>query len=86
MSEDEGREIAKKLFESLDKYQKAISFFATDAPIESLCLQPQIESILIKAGIVRIYDLIGTDFTKIKGLGPIRIKDLTTRLNEFIAM
>lgn len=86
MSDDEVKDVYKHLFECFEKYNNVLSLMAADAPIETLCLPSTTQSYLINAGIVRIYDLIGSDLTKIKGLGPVRVKQLTARLNEFIAM
>ena len=41
---------------------------------------------LINHGCNRIYDLFDCDFTKIKGLGVSRIRDLTACLDKFFSM
>lgn len=83
---EELRKINKKLLESLENYRKTIAYIAGDAPISILCLPKATETILINAGCLRVYDLFNCDFTKIKGLGKIRIGDLTTRLDQFSPM
>jgi hypothetical protein len=75
-------EVAKKLFD----YRKTINFMASDAPISILCLPSVIENILTTHGFIRVYDLFGADFTKVKGLGVIRTRELTTRLDQFFSM
>jgi len=80
----------KILKEELDKrfsnYRKSLAFMSADAPIETLCLPKSTQDILTRNGCLRIYDLIGLDFTKIKGLGVVRIRDLTASLDQFISM
>lgn len=80
------RKINKKFLESLGNYRKFLNYASGDVPIGCLCLNPIIEKILRENGFERVYDLFNTDFTKIKGLGKTRIGQLTTRLQEFIAM
>ena len=86
LDEQNIKEINKKLIECLAHYRKSIDYMMADAPIEALCLDKTTQSILINAGCVRVYDFFDRDFTKIKGLGVIRIRDLTARLNEFLAV
>ncbi len=75
-------EIVKKFYE----YKTTLNFMASDAPIAILCLEPAIETALLNSGCLRIYDLFDLDFTKIKGLGEIRIKRLTSRMDQFLSM
>lgn len=84
--EEDKIKIKKQLLESLQNYNKTMSYMICDAPIETLCLKKDIENILINIGCLRIYDLLDRDLTKIKGLGVSRIRDLTTRLNEFLSI
>ena len=79
-------QINKELFENLKNYRKTLAYMYGDAPIQVLCLPKVIETVLIKSGCLRIYDLFDRDLTKIKGIGSRRIRDLTTRLNQFLAM
>ena len=67
-------------------YRKTMSFLALDAPIEIMCLRKDIENILLRNDLLRIYDLLDIDFSKIKGLGVKRTRLLTACLNQFIAM
>ena len=80
------QKLREELKKSFDEYRKTMRFMAADAPIEVLCLPSSIENILLDSGCLRIYDMLDADFTKIKGLGPIRIGQLTTCLNKFFSM
>jgi|ERR1700690_22022 len=86
----ENEEVLKKIKEDVIKkfaeYQKTMAFMCADAPIEILCLPKQIEKILLSNGLLRVYDLFNCDFSKIKGLGEVRIRELTTQLDKFISM
>lgn len=86
MDEATAREINKKYIESLQNYKKMMTCMVADVPIQTLCLPKTIETLLLKQGFLRVYELIGTDLTKIKGIGVTRARDLTTRLDQFIAM
>jgi hypothetical protein len=79
-------EINKKLLESLENYRKFMSYASGDLPLECLCLPKPTEKILLDNGFLRIYDLFDADLTKVKGLGQVRLRDLTTRLDKFLAM
>ena len=82
-------EISKIRIEVLKKYEEynmTMKYLAADAPIGILCLPKAIETILVDNGYLRVYDLFNADFTKIKGFGVMRIRDLTTRLDEFLSM
>lgn len=74
--------VAKKLAE----YQKTLSYMAADAPISILCLPKSVENILLRNGLLRVYDLFDRDFTEIEGLTEIRIRDLTASLDKFLSM
>jgi hypothetical protein len=78
--------IAKEAAESIQNYKKNISYYLGDAPIETLCLPKATEKLLINEGCLRVYDLFDRDFTKIKGFGVTRIRDLTSRLNQFFSI
>jgi hypothetical protein len=78
--------LKKELKKSFDDYQTTMRFMLADAPIESLCLNPKLEAILLNEGFLRIYDLFNVDLVKVKGLGVVRIKELTTRLDQFFSM
>lgn len=78
--------IHKRLLESIEGYRKTISYMYGDAPIGVLCLPKVIESVLISNGCLRVYDLFDRDLTEIKGIGHSRIRDLTSRLDEFLAV
>lgn len=78
--------LKEELRKSFSNYQTTMKFLAADAPIEVLCLPPAIEKILLDQGFLRIYDLFYVDLVKVKGLGVVRIKQLTTSLDKFFAM
>lgn len=78
--------IREEVVKKFEEYRKTLSFMAADAPISILCLPTVIENALFSHGYCRIYDLFDCDFTKIKGLGDRRIRDLTSRLDEFFSM
>jgi hypothetical protein len=75
-------EISKKLIE----YRKTMDYLVTDAPIQILGLPVVIENLLLDNGCLRVYHLLDVDFTKIKGLGETRIRQLTSCLDKFFSM
>lgn len=82
----EMRKLKEELAKSFSMYRKTINYMACDAPIEILCLPTVIENALLAHGCLRIYDLFDLDFTKVKGLGVSRIRDLTALFEQFLAM
>ncbi len=86
LTEDAAREINKKYIESLQNYKKMMSYMVADVPIQTLCLPKTIEKILLNNGFLRVYELLGIDFTEIKGIGITRARDLASRLEQFISM
>jgi hypothetical protein len=80
------KKIQEEVVRKFEEYRKTLAFMAADAPIEALCLPSTIEKALLAHGCLRIYDLLDCDFTKIKGLGEIRIRQLTSCLNQFFSM
>ena len=80
------KEINKKLLKTLNSYQAMMTYTSADIPIEVLCLPKTIQTILLRSGCLRVYDLLNRDLTEIKGLGKSRIGDLTARLNEFLSV
>ena len=84
LDSDELVQLRKKLFVALESYRKTMTFLAGDAPLGVLCLPKTTETILVKAGVTRVYDLFNRDLAKIKGLGDVRIGHLASRLNEFL--
>lgn len=85
-SELDMKKLREELLKCYSDYQKTISYMVADAPIEALCLPKATENILLSNGLLRVYDLFNMDFTKIKGLGSVRIRDLTSRLEQFFSM
>lgn len=80
------KKLREELSTKFEEYQKMMKFMAADAPLEVLCLPKTIENALFSHGCFRIYDLFNLDFTKVKGLGESRVRDLTSRLDEFLSM
>ncbi len=86
IKDTELKKIKEELLKKLEEYRKSIKYMAADAPIGVLCLPKVIEKSLINYGCLRVYDLFDLDFTKVEGLSVTRIGDLTSRLDQFIAM
>lgn len=80
------QKIREEVLKKFAEYRQTLNYLAADAPIETLCLPSVIENALIAHGCLRIYDLFDCDFTKVKGLGVSRIRDLTTCLDKFLSM
>jgi hypothetical protein len=80
------QKIKEEIVKSFGRYRETLTFMAADAPISILNLPKPIETILINNGCLRIYDMFNMDFTKIKGLGATRIRQLTTCIDEFFSM
>lgn len=85
-SEEITKKIHKQLLENLKNYKETMSYMCGDAPIGVLCLPKVIEKILIRNNCLRVYDLFNHDLVKIKGMGRVRIRDLTTSLDQFLPM
>lgn len=86
IKETDIKKINKKLLESLQNYRKVMSYMIGDMPIGVLCLPKPIEKALLNNGLLRVYDLFDRDLTKIKGIGKVRVRDLTASLDQFISM
>lgn len=86
MTESDACKINKKLLESLENYNKFIRHSIADMPLGCLCLDSKTEAILIKNGFRRVFDLVDTDLTEIKGFGKVRINRVTSSLDQFLAM
>jgi len=78
--------LREELLQKFKDYRQTINYMAADAPIEVLCLPKAIESVLLANNILRIYDVFDVDFTKVKGLGVVRIRYLTSCLDQFFSM
>lgn len=78
--------LKQDLSQKFREYQVSMKFMTADAPIEILCLSSRTQKILLDSGFLRVYDLFDTDLIEIKGLGEIRVKELTTRLDQFLSM
>ena len=80
------QKVRDEVLKKFDEYRKTISFMSGDAPLGVLCLHPAIEKALLAHGLLRVYDLFDRDFTKVKGLGVVRIRELTSCLDKFFSM
>lgn len=80
------KEIKEEIQRGFKAFKNTLAVMSGDAPISVLCLPKQIENALIQADCFRVYDLLERDLTKIKRLGPIRLRNLTSRLDEFFAV
>jgi len=78
--------LKEELTKSFNAYHNTIKYMAADAPLGVLCLPKVIETCLLNHGCVRVYDIFNLDFTEVKGLGEIRIRELTSCLNQFLSM
>ncbi len=77
-----GDELAK----SVIRYRDIMEKLEADLPLQCLCLPKSIEKILLDMGCLRIYDVVGLDLTKIKGIGDRRRAILSACLNQFLSM
>lgn len=73
----------KKDFEH---YRKTLMYMGANVPIQVLCLPKAIEKALLKSELLRVYDLISCDLTKIEGIGERRLDLLASRLDEFFTI
>lgn len=80
------QKLREQLSKSFSEYRTTMKYMAADAPIEILCLQPTVEKILLNSGCLRIYDVFDLDLAKIEGIGPTRLRHLTTCLDQFFSM
>lgn len=82
------REMAKiksEFIQNIKNYKEFLDNSYKDAPIEILCLDKSTNSILKRHGIRRVKELTGLDLAKIKGLGSVRIGNITARLSQFLS-
>ncbi len=75
-----------EVIKKFDEYRSTMNFLAADAPIEILCFSDIVNKILKENGCLRVYDLFNLDLVEIKGLGEVRIKQITARLDQFFSM
>lgn len=80
------RKLKEELVKKISEYKHTMHYMACDAPLEILCLPDSVIKVLKREGFLRVYDFIDKDLTKIKGLGVSRIRDLTSRLEQFFSM
>ena len=80
------QKLREELSKSFSEYRNTMKYMAADVPIEILCLQPAIEKILLNNGCLRVYDVFNLDLSKIEGIGPTRLRHLTTSLDQFFSM
>lgn len=74
------------LKKDLYHYRQTLAYMGANVPIQVLCLPKFLEKSLISLGYLRVYDLIGCDLAKIKGLGESRRNLLASRLDEFFTV
>lgn len=67
-------------------YRNVLSYMGANVPVQVLCLPKALEKILLKNGIIRVYDLINRNLTEIEGLGSARLDLLASRLDEFFTV
>jgi len=68
------------------EYRKTVQYMAADLPISALCLPKKLEKKLLNGDFLRVFELFGLDLAKIEFLDSTDVRDLTSRLNEFLAM
>lgn len=67
-------------------FRRTLSFMGANVPIQVLCLPKALEKSLLKQNILRVYDLIDRDLTKIEGVGSAWLELLTSRLDQFFTV
>lgn len=80
------QEVQEQLSKNVAHYRDIMNYLGCNLPIEVLCLPSQIEKVLLASGLVRVYDLIGRDLGKVKGLGKARRALLEERLDDFFVV
>lgn len=86
INENDILELKKQLRERFDSYQKTMRYMMADIPIQALCLDKTTEKILLDNGLLRVYDFFDLDLVKIKGIGPIRARNLAASLDQFFSV
>lgn len=71
---------------NLEHYRKTLSYMGANVPIQVLCLPKSLEKSLIRARLVRVYDLISCNLAEIEGIGPKSLDLLASRLDEFFSV
>lgn len=89
-SDSNKQEIESRLKDELKKnllhYRNVVNYLSANVPIQVLCLPKKIEKILLREGYIRVYDLIGLDFTKIKGIGEASASIIESRFDDFFVV
>lgn len=67
-------------------YRKTLAYLGANVPIQVLCLPKKLEKLLLKAKIIRVYDLISCNFAEIEGIGDRSVDLLTSCLDEFLTI
>lgn len=80
------KKLKEEIIRKFAEYRTTMRYMAADAPIAILCLPSSTEKTLADQGLLRIYDLFDLDLVKIEGLSVAKLRDLTTRLNQFFSM
>lgn len=82
LNKNDVKKIKKEILRTVKTYANALRVMACDMPIETLCLPKELNNILIKANILRVYDILDIDLAEIKGIGVIRADMITARMFE----
>lgn len=82
----QNNDVNDEMRKNMEHYRKTLMFLGGNVPIEALCLPKSLENLLIRAGCLRVYDMINLDLTKIKGLGRKNRALLSSRLDEFFTV
>ena len=78
--------IKKDMMEGIKGYQNYIDFCVSNVPIQALCLPKNIENILLKNDLTRVYQLTTADLAKIKGFGDQKVRIVTDSLAKFVGI
>lgn len=86
MSDNNSEDLNEKRTKELAHYRMTLAYMGANVPIQVLCLPKAIETVLVREGYIRLYDLISRDLREIKGLGKTRIDRLSAALDEFFTV
>lgn len=86
LDDSKRNQIKEEIFKKFLDYRKTLKFMMGDAPISIFCFSKQVEKALIESGCVRVYDLFDLDLVKVKGLSDDSLRNLASRIDEFLSM
>lgn len=69
--------------EDLEYYRNILNYMGANVPIQVLCLPKDVENILLKKDLLRVYDLFGHPLEEIKGIGTERANFIRERMSDF---